>query len=314
MSANNRRRLTAAYWAGREGSTVRAYESAFRILRFICIEEDLNLGKLDEPARCLIMMRLEEMGKKEGTLKMVLAVIALIREAMGLEANEGTRIEKNVKKGIIKKMNSLAKKRKRKPAQKRDVEILWTEVMRGLKEPLKLMVAVVFIICYLAVRRFSDINRLLVKDMEVQEGGVLFYMPRSKNDKWSEGREFFISGEKDGRFSFIELMKNYVKRMGLKKEDHLFPKPGKGGKCLKQKCLEYSAAFRGLAALKDEFGLDSKVSLHSPRIGGATRSAELGVSRNVIKKAGMWRSEVVDTYMCVDKPAELVSKALLEEF
>ena len=110
MSANNRRRLTAAYWAGREGSTVRAYESAFRILRFICIEEDLNLGKLDEPARCLIMMRLEEMGKKEGTLKMVLAVIALIREAMGLEANEGTRIEKNVKKGIIKKMNSLAKK------------------------------------------------------------------------------------------------------------------------------------------------------------------------------------------------------------
>ena len=94
MSANNRRRLTAAYWAGREGSTVRAYESAFRILRFICIEEDLNLGKLDEPARCLIMMRLEEMGKKEGTLKMVLAVIALIREAMGLEANEGTRIEK----------------------------------------------------------------------------------------------------------------------------------------------------------------------------------------------------------------------------
>ena len=110
MSANNRRRLTAAYWAGREGSTVRAYESAFRILRFICIEDDLNLGKLDEPARCLIMMRLEEMGKKEGTLKMVLAVIALIREAMGLEANEGTRIEKNVKKGIIKKMNSLAKK------------------------------------------------------------------------------------------------------------------------------------------------------------------------------------------------------------
>ena len=103
MSANNRRRLTAAYWAGREGSTVRAYESAFRILRFICIEEDLNLGKLDEPARCLIMMKLEEMGKKEGTLKMVLAVIALIREAMGLEANEGTRIEKNVKKGIIKK-------------------------------------------------------------------------------------------------------------------------------------------------------------------------------------------------------------------
>ena len=100
MSANNRRRLTAAYWAGREGSTVRAYESAFRILRFICIEEDLNLGKLDEPARCLIMMRLEEMGKKEGTLKMVLAVIALIREAMGLEANEGMRIEKNVKKGI----------------------------------------------------------------------------------------------------------------------------------------------------------------------------------------------------------------------
>ena len=139
-------------------------------------------------------------------------------------------------------------------------------------------------------------------------------MPRSKNDKWSEGREFFISGEKHGKYSFIELMKNYVKRMGLKKEDHLFPKPGKGGKCLKQKCLEYSAAFRGLAALKEEFGLDSKVSLHSPRIGGATRSAELGVSRNVIKKAGMWRSEVVDVYMCVDKPAELVSKALMEEF
>ena len=151
-----------------------------------------------------------------------------------------------MKKGIVKKMNSSAKKRKRKPAQKRDVEILWTEVMKGLKEPLKLMVAVVFIICYLAVRRFSDINRLLVKDMEIQEGGVLFYMPRSKNDKWSEGREFFISGEKHGKYSFIELMKNYVKRMGLKKEDHLFPKPGKGGKCLKQKCLEYSAAFRGL--------------------------------------------------------------------
>ena len=151
------------------------------------------MGKLDEPARCLIMMRLEEMGKKEGTLKMVLAVIALIREAMGLEANEGTRIEKNVKKGIVKKMNSSAKKRKRKPAQKRDVEILWTEVMKGLKEPLKLMVAVVFIICYLAIRRFSDINRLLVKDMEILEGGGCYSIclaARMTNGQKAESSSF----------------------------------------------------------------------------------------------------------------------------
>lgn len=52
-------------------------------------------------------------------------------------------------------------------------------------------------------------------------------------------------------------------------------------------------------------------SLHSGRIGGATRLAEMGVSEGVIRKEGRWRSDAFRVYVRanMEQPA-LVSRVL----
>ena len=53
---------------------------------------------------------------------------------------------------------------------------------------------------------------------------------------------------------------------------------------------------------------------HRFRIGAATRDLTLGDRRSVLKGAGKWKSEAVDSYVREEDPCLVLSQALLDDF
>jgi hypothetical protein len=72
-------------------------------------------------------------------------------------------------------------------------------------------------------------------------------------------------------------------------------------------------AYRWLEKAKGELDLSPELAWHCCRIGAASRGSQWGVSRGVIKEAGLWMSEGVDLYIRVERPGVVLSKALLRD-
>ena len=304
-------RLWRSYWQGREKTTLRTYESGFNILKRCCEEEKLSIFRLDELARCVVMCRLQETGKGQGTLTQVMAVVTMINEVMGVE-EESSKFESKVRKSTVKKMN-LVKKRKEKkmPVKGSDIRRL-LENMDGQELQLgDRIVAMVYVLAYLGCRRFSDINKIRVGEVTFEGGNIQFYMKSSKTDVRAEGRTFELVNDLMAGKTVGQRLKEYIRCLGLKDGDHLFPKVK--GNCLdRKKYLGYAAGFKILENLKRKLSLNPRLTLHSPRVGSATDGARLGVSRSVLMQAGHWNSNVVDRYTQVDSPGVGLSRMLLE--
>ena len=145
------------------------------------------------------------------------------------------------------------------------------------------------------------------------DGAVHFYMARSKTDKKSEGLEFTVTGSREGGISVRDLLREYISLLRLKMGDCLFPRATEGMVKDRKVCVSYAVAYRCLEKLKTELGLSAGLTWHCFRIGAASRGAQLGVSRGMIKEAGLWKSEVVDLYMRLENPGVVLSEALLRD-
>ena len=73
--------------------------------------------------------------------------------------------------------------------------------------------------------RFSDVNRVRVGYVSFREdGAVEVFMSRSKTDKKNSGMEFVLEGTRVGGISVTQVLRNYIRVLGLKMEDFLFPR------------------------------------------------------------------------------------------
>ena len=99
--------------------------------------------------------------------------------------------------------------------------------------------------------------------------------------------------------------------MGISGDDALFPMEiGKGSK---RKGVTYNVMYSTLQDMKVRLGLSKSLTWHSSRIGAATRGTSLGVRRNIIKRAGLWKSDAVDTYCRETNPGVILSLALVND-
>ena len=80
------------------------------------------------------------------------------------------------------------------------------------------------LILFMGLKRFSDVNRMLVKDLEFKEDGSLeVWMKTSKTDQGSRGENFVISGERmENGASVPDIIKWYLRHLKLKKSAYLF--------------------------------------------------------------------------------------------
>ena len=165
-------------------------------------------------------------------------------------------------------------------------------------------------ICFLAAKRFNDIQKLKRKDIKVGEDGrVKIWMARSKTDAMGLGCYFKLTKSKLGSVSVTELVEWYLRSLGAIGEDsYIFPMFRKG-KAM-NRAVSYNMARVQLLKERTVLGLGD-VSWHSGRIGGASEAAKKGLSRSVIMHAGGWRSRAVDSYIRVQDAGVQIGDAVL---
>ena len=159
-------------------------------------------------------------------------------------------------------------------------------------------------ICFFGIRRLADIQHVKVNDVVRCEDHLDSYMNRHKTDVEAEGA-YFTLVKSGSRFNLDRFLGRYIRVMGVSGNDALFPiELGKG---VKRRAATYNAMYASLEAMKTRLVVDKSLTWHSFHIGAATRGTSLGVRRNVIKRAGLWRSEAVDSYCRETKPGVILS-------
>ena len=309
MSEARLNRMIETYLDGRESSTMKSYQSSFAKLGRICRTLEISLYDLDELARCEIWVegRMQELSA--GSIKGLSAVISLIREVLGQSELVSGR-EKVMKRSVIKSCNLKNKKKsRRKEAVIGDVMDMVQEARRtGSKVDYR--VAMMGVLCFFGIRRLADVREVRVKDVARVENHLEVFIKCHKTDVEGTGDHFTLV-RKGRRFHVHNFVKEYVAKMGIFGEDALFPV--ESGRGRKRKAVSYNVMYSSLEEMKTRLGMNGNITWHSFRVGAATRGTSLGVRRNIIKKAGLWRSSAVDVYCRESNPGVLLSSALMDD-
>ena len=133
-------------------------------------------------------------------VKHALAVVTLFKEAVELESLASLRLVQTVKRGVMKAA------RERDIVRKKRVKLVMTFdhvrlfICKLFKRPaLKVKPAdrrflVMMILMFFGMKRFDDIKKLRVCDINVLHGGHLeFYVERSKTDQLGQGFVFHVT-------------------------------------------------------------------------------------------------------------------------
>ena len=303
---------------GRAESTIRNYGGAFAIVWRHAEELGRSVWEWKEGEVAGLMVKLAREERGENVMKKTSAVINILFEAAGMEEPTKGEAIKMVKKGAVKMMNIKKEKPlERKGTSLEDIEIMVREIYMkmGSRAPTRRKQFLALqLVLFMGLKRFSDVNRILVKDMEFKEDGSLeIWMKQSKTDQGSRGEKFVISGEKmKNGISVPEIMRWYLKDLGLRRSAFVFCHIDQRGRFNEEKYLTYNEARRIMIKEQGCLGL-RKISLHSGRIGGASEAAAAGAGRAAIMKAGGWRSSAVDVYIRPIGEGQEVSRRLVRK-
>ena len=143
----------------------------------------------------------------------------------------------------------------------------------------------------------------------MNDGKLEEFVRKDKTDMEAEGTTFTMVAR--GRYFQMELViKEYLRGVKVTGTQILFPK--NLGSSLKRMGVTYSVMYSALEEMKTRLDLEASLTWHSFRIGSATKDTKMGVSRNVLKKAGNWKSSAVDGYCCSDDAGVVLSRALAD--
>ena len=113
---------------------------------------------------------------------------------------------------------------------------------------------------FFGIKRFSDIAKLKVKDVSFVKDGLLeVLVRRSKTNQVGRGAKFYLSGKKVGGVCLPEIVKWYLKGLGLEGEDMMFPRMRNSkGKvvAIKGLSVSYGSAAGQLKAEVERLGLN----------------------------------------------------------
>jgi integrase len=300
-------RMVDTYLKGREGSTMRSYQSSYKKLVEICRKCGISVFGLTEEARCEIWLEAREDRLSVGSVRGISAVISLLKEVMGEEDACSGR-ERILKRALAKESNLVKKKRKRKTGTMGDVESLVMEAERSNKNE-DWVIAALAVVCYFGCRRLADVMRIKVGDVTWEGGKITLFMKKQKTDILNEGDSFTMAVGGKG-FAIKEFLVRYMDKLELGRKDVLFP--GSFQRKSRDVSVTYAVAYHGLEDLKERLGLDSSLKWHSFRIGSATKGNMLGVRRSVVKGAGNWKSSAVDGYCREEDPGVVLSQELAD--
>ena len=169
-------------------------------------------------------------------------------------------------------------------------------------------------ILFMGLKRFSDMNRMRVRDLKFEDDGSLsMWVRKSKTDQLARGDKFEIRGEKMRNGASVpDIVRWYLRAVHLKESDYVLCYIDQKGRCHPDRCITYMEARRLMMKEQALLGL-RKLSLHSWRIGGASEAAAVGVRRAEIMKAGGWKSKAVDLYIRPLGEGQEISRKLVKK-
>ena len=306
--------LAVYYLQGREASTITVYGSEYRKLVEYCENAGESIFELGEKEVMLYLIFRSKSGVSESQMKQALSVVTLIYEVCGFESPSKSSLVINVKKGILKQVNKNKESVERIGMTKHKLMKIFDayydeDFAKVLPENRRFLVMKT--ICFLAAKRFNDIQKLKRKDIKGdEEGRVKIWMARSKTDAMGVGCHFTLTKGRMGFVSVTALVEWYLRSLGDVGEDgYVFPVFRKG-KAVEKQAVSYNMARKQLLKERVLLGL-GRVSWHSGRIGGATEASKKGLSRSVIMRAGGWRSSAVDSYIRVRDAGVQMGDAVL---
>ena len=172
------------------------------------------------------------------------------------------------------------------------------------------------LLLFFGMKRFDDIKRLRVCDINVlREGHLEFYVDSSKTDQMGKGFVFHVTGEKFNGFSIPKVLNWYLESTRLRGTNYLFPCfRNKKGKVVAQGgyYISYSCSALQLKTFCLKNGIPS-LTMHSGRRGGVTAAVDVGIDRMNIKAVGNWSSDIVDSYFCPRRAGLKVTERLIKE-
>ena len=300
-------KFAEVYLAGRARSTFPTYDMAFRKIMI----HGLEIGKCVfywtpmDLAGYLVL--LDECNATINMVKQASAVVTLMKELVELESLASSRIVQTVKKGVMKAARERELVRKKRVKSVMTLDHIRLFICKLYKKPaIKVKAAdrrflVMMLLLFFGMKRFDDIKKLRVCDINVLRGGHLeFYVNSSKTDQLANGFIFHVTGDKIKGFSIPKVLYWYLESVGLRGEDYLFPRfRYEKGKVVAQS--KYFISYSSCALQLRNFCLKCGIpplTIHSGRRGGATAAVDAGIDRFNIKAVGNWSSDIVDSYFC----------------
>ena len=300
-------KFAEVYLARRAKSTFPTYDMAFRKIFVHGIELGKSVFYWTPIDLAGYLVLLNECDATVNMLKQASAVVTLMKELVELESLASSRIVQTVKKGVMKaaRERDLAKKKRVKSVMTLDHIRLF--ICKLYKRPaMKVKAAdrrflVMMLLLFFGMKRYDDIKKLRVCDINVLRGGHLeFYVNFSKTDQLGNGFVFHVTGEKIKGFSIPKVLYWYIESAGLRGNDYLFPRfRYEKGKVVAQSnyYISYSSSALQLKNFCLKCGIPP-LTIHSGRRGGATAAVEAGIDRFNIQAIGNWSSDCVDKYFC----------------
>ena len=251
------------------------------------------------------LVLLDECNATVNMVKQASAVVTLLKESVELESLASSRIVQTVKKGVMKSARERDIVRRRKVKSVMTLDHVRLFICKLYKRPaVKVKAAdrrflVMMLLLFFSMKRFDDIKKLRVCDINVLRGGHLeFYVDSSKTDQLGKGFVFHVTGEKIKGFSIPKVLNWYLESTGLRGKDYLFPWfRNEKGKVVAQGSyyISYSSSALQLKNFCLKCGIPP-LTMHSGRRGGATTAVDAGIDRMNIQAIGNWSSDCVDSY------------------
>ena len=308
------------YLAGRAKSSFPSYDHAFRkawIHGRMIGKTIFNWSPMDLAGHFVV---LSECQATSSMFKQVSAVVTMFKEMLEIDSIASSKIVQLVKRGCLKKAREremLKGKRERSVMTLNHIKLMLLKLYKrdaSLVKPADRRFLVLTLLMFFGIKRFNDVQNLKVSDITVLKDGHLeFFVKESKTDQLGLGFVFHVTGESFSGVSIPKILSWYIKSVGLKKDDYLFPRfRCQGGRVVAQGGL--SISYSSSAAQLRHFCVSNKIpvlTLHSGRRGGVTAAVEAGLGKIEIQSLGNWSTDTVTRYFCPKKAGVTCSSRIL---
>jgi len=154
------------------------------------------------------------------------------------------------------------------------------------------------LLAYAGFLRFNELSSLKLCDIDICSSHVQLFIESSKTDQFREGA-WVIIGATGNNTCPVAMLKKYLNCASvgdLTSSEYLY-RPivlfkSKNKYELRTVKLSYSRCREIFKEALEEIGVDSSnFGLHSPRAGGASAAAAIGVPDRLFKRHGRWKSD-----------------------